>query len=179
MAGSEKFEKVFAKHDCVDFKWFDPKDIVISHWVRMKCRFGCEDFGHRVACPPNLPSIPECEKFFSEFDKAVLFHFERELEDPEDRHEWTREIDERLFAIEREIFLSGYHKAFVIYVDPCDYCGDCVPDKRDCKHPRKARPSLEGLGVDVFATVRKCGYEIEVLSDYYQRMNRYGMLLIE
>jgi predicted metal-binding protein len=179
MADRAQLEKIFSKHGCDDFKWFDPRDVVISHWVRMKCRFGCEDYGMRVACPPNLPTISECEEFFSEFGRAVLFHFERIFEDPEGRHEWTRDIDERLFEIEREVFLSGYHKAFVIYVDPCDFCGTCSPDKRDCKHPRKARPSLEGLAVDVFATVRSCGYEIEVLSDYDQKMNRFGMLLIE
>ncbi len=179
MTDRRRFEEVFAQHGCNDFKWFDPKDIVVSHWVRMKCRFGCEDYGKRVACPPNLPPISECKEFFSEYSEAVLFHFERVFEDPEERHDWTREIDKRLFEVEREVFLSGYHKAFILYIDPCDYCGNCTPSKQDCKHPRRARPSLEGLSVDVFTTVRKCGYEIEVLSDYDKKMNRYGMLLIE
>jgi hypothetical protein len=35
------------------------------------------------------------------------------------------------------------------------------------------------MGVDVFATVRKYGFPIEVLSDYAQAMNRYAFLLIE
>ena len=33
--------------------------------------------------------------------------------------------------------------------------------------------------MDVFATVRKVGYSIEVLSDYSQAMNRCAFLLIE
>jgi hypothetical protein len=42
-----------------------------------------------------------------------------------------------------------------------------------------ARPSPEGLAVDVFTTARNCGYEIKVLTDYSEEMNRYGFLLIE
>lgn len=43
----------------------------------------------------------------------------------------------------------------------------------------KFRPCLEALGVDVFATARKLGYPIEVLTDYKQEMNRYSFLMIE
>jgi hypothetical protein len=35
------------------------------------------------------------------------------------------------------------------------------------------------MAMDVFSTVRQCGYPIEVLSDYSQPMNRYAFLLIE
>jgi hypothetical protein len=35
------------------------------------------------------------------------------------------------------------------------------------------------MAMDVFATVRKLGYPIEVLTDYDQAMNRYAFLLIE
>jgi hypothetical protein len=35
------------------------------------------------------------------------------------------------------------------------------------------------MAVDVFSTVRRIGYPIEVLADYRQAMNRYAFLLIE
>jgi hypothetical protein len=35
------------------------------------------------------------------------------------------------------------------------------------------------MAVDVFSTVRKIGYPIEVLADYRQAMNRYAFLMIE
>jgi hypothetical protein len=41
------------------------------------------------------------------------------------------------------------------------------------------RPEADALGVDVYTTVRKLGYPIEVLSDYKQAMNRYAFLLID
>jgi predicted metal-binding protein len=41
-----------------------------------------------------------------------------------------------------------------------------------------ARPCPEALGVDVFSTLRKAGFPIEVLTEYGQKMNRYAFLLV-
>ena len=40
-------------------------------------------------------------------------------------------------------------------------------------------PSIESFAVDVFATVRKEGFPINVHSDYAQAMNRYAILMLE
>jgi predicted metal-binding protein len=34
-------ENFFQQLGFSDFKWIKPEDIVVSHWVRMKCTFGC------------------------------------------------------------------------------------------------------------------------------------------
>lgn len=179
MADRKQLEQLFIEHGCGDFKWIEPRDIVVSQWVRMKCQFGCEDYGTRVTCPPNNPSVAECENLFSEFGEAALFHFGRFFENPEDRYEWVKEVNANLFEIERAVFFRGHHKAFVIYIGPCSICASCIPERNACKHPRKARPSPEGLAVDVFSTARRCGYDINVLTDYDQAMNRFGILLVE
>jgi len=98
---------------------------------------------------------------------------------PEDRRVWARAINERLLALEREVFLAGYQKAFLLFMDSCHLCGECEKTRAECKNPKSARPAPEALAVDVFATVRGCGYPIEVLSEYSQTMNRYAFLLVE
>jgi len=35
------------------------------------------------------------------------------------------------------------------------------------------------MAIDVYATIRKLGYPIQVLSDYSQKMDRYAFLMIE
>jgi len=35
------------------------------------------------------------------------------------------------------------------------------------------------MAIDVFSTVRKLGYPIEVLKDYSEEMNRYAILLVD
>lgn len=179
MSDRKKLEEKFQAYNFTDFKWFDPQKVVISHWVRMKCMFGCDDYGMIASCPPNVPSVSECEKFFREYKDAVVFHFEKKVAKPEDRFAWTRKLNLKLLKLEREIFISGYQKAFLIFMDSCNICEDCPGIKEKCKEPKLARPTPEAMCVDVYTTVRRLGYPIQVLSDYSQKMNRYAFLLIE
>ncbi len=179
MVDRKKIEEKFLAHNFKDFKWIDPKNIVISLWVRMKCMFGCDEYGNAATCPPNVPSFSECEKFFREYREAVIFHFEKQVPKPEDRFKWTRKINLKLLKIEQEIFLSGHEKAFLLFMDSCNICDECQGMKEKCKVPKLARPSPEAMCIDVYSTVRKHDYPINVLSDYSQKMNRYAFLLIE
>jgi predicted metal-binding protein len=178
MIDQTQLEPIFTRHGCYDFKWIAPDSIVVANWVRMKCMFGCKDFGQTATCPPNTPSVDECRTFFSEYIHAVMFHFSGSVEKPEDRHDWTKKINARLLKLERDVFLAGFHKTFVLFVDPCNFCEDCMPNKGECLVPQNARPSPEGMAIDVFATARNSGFTINVLTDYSQEMNRYGILLI-
>lgn len=179
MVDRKKLEEKFLRLHFTDFRWIDPKKIVVSHWVRMKCQYGCNEYGRTATCPPNVPSVSECEKFFKEYREAVIFHFEKKVDKPEDRFAWTRKVNLKLLKLEREIFLSGNERAFLLFLDSCNICSDCSGRKEECKKPELARPSPEAMSVDVYATVRRIGYPIKVLSDYAQRMNRYAFLMIE
>lgn len=175
----KELEGLFQELGFSDFKWLDPESIVVSQWVRMKCRFGCPEYGNTAVCPPQVPSLPECERFFRDYSLAAVFHFAKAMELPEERHAWTREISKELLELERRVFISGYRKAFLLYLDSCHICSACSGSEKPCFLPKEARPTPEALGVDVFATVHQIGYPIEVLSDYDQTMNRYAFLLID
>ena len=69
--------------------------------------------------------------------------------------------------------------AFVPYIDECALCSDRPGTREACKHLRQSRPCPEGLGIDVFGTVRSIGFPIAVLIDYDQPMSRYAFLLVE
>jgi predicted metal-binding protein len=34
--------------------------------VRMKCMYGCASYGRKACCPPNTPTVAECERFLKE-----------------------------------------------------------------------------------------------------------------
>ncbi|MFX1255392.1 MAG: DUF2284 domain-containing protein [Promethearchaeota archaeon] len=178
MRNKKNLEQIFKKHSFNDFKWINPDEIVVSSWVRMKCAFGCSEYGN-ASCPPHTPSVSECENFFKEYNDTVIFHFEKKFDRPEDRHAWSKQINETLLKVEREVFLSGYMKTFLLFMDSCNMCQDCMKKRENCKHPMDSRPTPEGMAVDVFSTVRKIGYPIEVLKDYSEKMNRYAFLMIE
>jgi predicted metal-binding protein len=179
MKNRKPLEKLFRKHQFSDFKWIDPQKIVVSQWVRMKCTFGCREYGKNACCPPNTPSVDECRSFFQEYANGVVFHFEKQLENPEDRHEWTKGISKKLLSLEREVFLAGNPKAFLLFMDSCNLCNTCGEERTKCNNKRSARPTPEAMAIDVFSTVRQLGYPIKVLRNYSETMNRYAFLLIE
>ena len=176
---AQSFEELFRAQGYDDFRWIDPQQIVVAQWVRMKCAFGCGEYGKCAACPPNTPSVPECERFFREYKRAVVFRFAKTVARPEDRRAWGRDVNRKLLDLERALFLAGYPRGV-----PALH--GLVPSLRDLRsgtggvpHPKQARPAPEAMAVDVFSTVRACGYPIEVLTDYGQEMNRYALLMIE
>jgi predicted metal-binding protein len=179
MHDRQAFEALFHENGFGEFHWIEPEDIVVAQWVRMKCVYGCSNYGRNASCPPNVPTVTECREFFCDYSTGVLFHFQKELADPEDRHRWTAKVNRDLLKVERAVFLAGYEKAFLMFMDSCSFCEECPGVRAECIKPELARPSPEAMAVDVFSTVRKVGYPIEVLSEYSQPMNRYAILLIE
>jgi predicted metal-binding protein len=177
--GRAALERLIGEHGYKDFKWIKPKDIVVADWVRMKCLFGCKNYGRNASCPPNVPSVAECRRFFYEYRTGVIFHFEKRVKKPEDRHAWTRGVSTGLLKLERAVFLAGYHKVFLLVMDTCSLCAACPGVRGECRNPASARPTPEAMAVDVFSTARQYDYRIEVLSDYSQTMNRFAFLLIE
>jgi len=179
MVDINKLPDLFIKRGFTDFRWLDPREVVVGQWVRMKCLYGCVEYGHNACCPPNAPPVEECERFFREYQEAVVFHFEKTVAKPEARHAWSRKINLALLELEREVFLAGFEKAFLVFMDSCSLCQDCAGIRPACKKPKLARPTADALAMDVYATVRNLGYPIEVLSDYRQAMNRYAFLFIK
>ena len=73
MTHRKQLEELFYKHGFKDIKWIDPKTIIVSQWVRIKCMFGCKEYGKNASCPPNTLSKDECKSFFNEYDEGVVF----------------------------------------------------------------------------------------------------------
>ena len=85
MPEKNRLEDIFKQSGFDDFKWIDPKEIVVAQWVRMKCAFGCDEYGQCAMCPPNVPSIDECRFFFDEYSKVAIFRFTKSVAQPDDR----------------------------------------------------------------------------------------------
>ena len=173
-----QIDEILHANGYTDFKWIDPKKIIVGQWVRIKCMFGCVEYGRSGACPPNTPTVAECERFFREYDDAIILHFEGKMDKPEDRHAWSAKINARLVKLERVVFLAGYPRAFQLFMDSCCFCKTCSGSRETCEQPRMARPAPEAMAVDVYETVRQFGFEINVKTDYDQKMDRFAFLMI-
>ena len=174
----QALDAIFRKKGYTDYKWIDPRKIIVAQWVRLKCQFGCGEYGRGGACPPNTLPVTECERFFGEYRDAVVLHFEGIMDKPEDRHAWSRKINAKLLKLEREVFLAGYERTFLLFMDSCCFCKECTGDRRTCNEPRMARPAPEAMAVDVYATVRQFGFPLDVRTAYDQKMDRYAFLMV-
>jgi predicted metal-binding protein len=150
----------------VDAKLIAASSVVTAPWVRMKCQFGCSGYNAGLCCPPYTPTPQQTQEVIDSYTRALLIHGRL---DPE-----TTRIAAQL---EREIFLSGFHKALAFGAGPCRLCSPCNLEK--CIHPADARPSMEACGMDVYATARANGFPIEVLRDRSCERNTYGLVLID
>lgn len=174
----KQVDDVLHSNGYTDYKWIDPQEIRVAQWVRLKCMFGCGEYGRGGTCPPNTPSVADCERFFKEYGNAVVLHFEGQMEKPEDRHAWSAKINAKLVKLERAVFLAGFERAFLLFMDSCGFCPTCTGRRETCEQPRLARPSPEAMAVDVYSTVRHFGFAVDVRTGYHQKMDRYAFLMV-
>lgn len=178
MISNETIESLIIKHGLSDYKWVNPKEIVVAHWVRVKCYFGCSDYGLGT-CPPNTPSVNDCDSFFKEYDRGLIIRLSKYADKTSYPSEWSREMTNKLLNVERDLFLIGLYKVFLLNQTCCSLCNDCSKNRLDCKDKVKSRPSPESFAVDVYQTVRNAGLDINVVKDSPGEMNRIAILLIE
>jgi predicted metal-binding protein len=174
----KRSEALLTAHGVDDYTWIDPRRIITAQWVRMKCMYGCPSFGRKACCPPNTPAVAECERFLKEYRDAVLFRIVAQFQKPQDRLTWNRQINSRLSKLERDIFVSGYERVFLLSPAVCVLCTKCSGQREACALPTSARPTPEAMAIDVYSTVRRFGYPIEVRRAVTDEQNRYGFLLI-
>ena len=151
-----------------DARIVSPSDIVTAAWVRLKCQFGCGGYGQCLVCPPFTPTPEEMRGVLNCYRRAILIHF------------GPRAALRTVVAnLERDIFLSGAWKAFGLGDGPCSLCRRCPVEERQCRHPERARPSMEACGIDVFSTAKRAGFPIEVVRTRRQRPDYYGLILVD
>ena len=158
--------QVALKHGALEAKIIPPSSVETGEWVRWKCQFGCDGYGSNLVCPPSTPKPAETRRVLDQYSRALLF------EGP------PTEIKRIAVRVEQELFLSGYYKALGLGAGPCRLCQTCGPED-GCRHPEEARPSMEGCGIDVYATVRRHGFTIEVVRTHQDPQHYFGLVLVD
>ena len=170
-------------------KQIHPSSVVTAAWVRLKCQFGCPRYNHCHCCPPHSPTPKQTREVLDCYSRAILFH----LESPT-AQDWMKCREEylgMLTDLEGEMFKDGYYKAFVFLEGPCLICKDssgklkALPDNCSllkgelCKFGYRARPSMEGCGIDVYQTARNNGFSIEPLREKTESPNNFCLMLVD
>ncbi len=117
------------------------ESIIVSHWVRLKCQYGCNDYGKWKTCPPYTPDTDTMKKVLKEYRKVLLMT----------AHNHT-EASKLAVDMMFWLYSKGLFKAFPLGSGRCRLCDECTPE--DCKHPELAYPSMEACSIDVFGTAQ-------------------------
>ena len=161
-----------------DFTWINARDIEVAQWVRVKCQFGCPDYGLGT-CPPNTPSVDECKTFFKEYKKAVVIRLSVNADKDDYPSGWSKLMTKKLLEIEKQIFLKGFPKVFLLNQTCCNICADCTGDRLQCSDKTNSRPSPESFAVDVYNTLKNSGIELYVVNHNPSDITRIALIMIE
>ena len=161
-----------------DFYWVEPDKIPVSQWVRIKCQYGCTNYGKKEICPPNVPSLKECKQFFNEYELSILIQMKTPHYKTPNYKKWCKNTNSELLSLEKTLFLAGYFKTFLFTMSECQICLKCTGSSISCMSRSEARPSLRSFGVDIYNMGKELGYDIEMQQEDDIEMMRYALLLI-
>lgn len=144
----------------------DAASVVTAAWTIYRCRFGCDFFGKSRCCPPHTPTCKETREMLDCYRSGILF-----------RCRDISKVRPLAVALAKELFLDGYYKVIAFASGPCDKCKSCNSER--CNFPKEALPSMEGCGIDVFATARANGIEIHTLREKGEEASFFGLVMVE
>jgi predicted metal-binding protein len=193
----EEAKKLGAK----DAKAIKSSDIIVDPRVSLKCRVPiCYRYGNNLTCPPHVMSASEFQEILTRYAYAVLIEVEASFPDEviqaakkadnmaeffSDKNNVkpllarTKEFAPIIDKIEAIAFNLGYRFAAGFSVGACILCDECVTKHpgEPCRHPFKARPSMEAVGIDVFKTAERAGFK--PVAATMDKVVGYGMVLVD
>ena len=171
---TEKYRKKALELGAADAKVIPAYHVVVDERVRLKCSVPrCHLYGECVNCPPYTPPPGQMRRILRKYKYAVLFKTNvSPIADFVDDEKWhighmahQRKIHDIASTIEGLAFNDGYYLAAGFAAGGCKttLCSGQVCqflDSGRCRFPLKARPSMEGVGIDVFDLVTKVGWDV-------------------
>ena len=180
----EKLVETALKSGATAAKVMPAHGVVVDHRVRLKCEVPrCAGYGQYLTCPPYVMDVDAFETTLSNYEWCLLVQVEAEDIDSTDKD--TGRIDRKVLkknrdqhrpfklklleiveAVEASAFKKGMRFAAGFIGGSCVLCERCVEDKAadSCRHPFRARPAMEAVGIDVFKTAENAGLPLHLSS---------------
>lgn len=182
-------------------------DIVVDIRANLKCQVPlCPYYGNNLMCRPYIMKASEFQEILSKYTYAVLIQAEiaipEEVIQAANQENclsdlWLSDLfqnyrqsfsptwnelnkfDEIINKIEAAAFNLGYRFAAGFSGGTCKLCDECVAMQpgESCRHPFKARPSMEAVGIDVIKTAEKAG--LTATAPAMNIIILHGMVLVD
>lgn len=177
----EKYRKLAKEFGAADSKIIPADRVRFDDRVRLKCRVPrCHLYGSSPNCPPHTPDIDTMKKTMKKYRWAVLVKYDvPDIDDFVDQKKWLkghekhqRKIHDIVSAIESIAFNDGYYFSVAFSAGGCKtaLCSGMACqflDSGRCRFPLKARPSMEGVGIDAFDLIANAGWDVYPIASKY------------
>ncbi len=50
------------------------KEVFTATWVRLRCQYGCSEYGQCLTCPPHAPTPETTRRLLDEYQAGLLLH---------------------------------------------------------------------------------------------------------
>ena len=171
----EKYRQKAIELGATEAKIITTDMVLIDERVRAKCIIPkCEFYGTSANCPPHAIDLELVRKIVNNFHYGIFTMFKappeviagHSAEAIKERHRTVLKNHEIISRIEAEAFYGGYHLALGFAGGSCKLvlcpdveCSALVPGQ-GCRHPLRARSSMEGVGMDAFTMAARVGWDV-------------------
>ena len=171
----EKYRQRAIELGATEAKIITTDMVLIDERARAKCiNPKCDWYGTSANCPPHAMDLELVRKIVKNFHYGIFTMIQTPSEVMASSSDEAKKArlrarvknHEMISKIEAEAFYDGYHLAFGLADGPCksifcpdDECSALVAGQ-SCRHPLRARASLEGEGMDAYAMAAKVGWDI-------------------
>jgi len=180
----EELTDIARKYGATAARIIPAKMVVIDERVRLKCEVPrCAGYGHYLTCPPYVMPVETFRRILSGYEWCLLIQVEAEdinstdkgkgrinqsiLKENRQMHRPFRlKLLRIVEAVEAAAFKKGLYLAAGFIGGSCVLCDKCVNEKTSevCRHPFRARPPMEAVGINVIRTVKNAGLSIHLSS---------------
>ncbi len=170
--------------------------VVVDERVRLKCEVPrCSGYGQYLTCPPHVMDVDTFSRIRSRYQWCLLVQVEAKNIDSTDKSQgrinlalakkkapvhrpFRIKLLEVVGAVEAAAFKKGLRFAAGFVGGRCVLCKRCVAaqDSQACRHPFRARPPMEAVGIDVVQTAENAGLPIHLSSS--QNVVWTGLVLL-
>jgi predicted metal-binding protein len=171
--------------------------VVVDERVRLKCEVPrCAKYNQYLTCPPHVMSVATFSRILSHYNSCLLVQVEAGDIDSSDKcagriggavlkenlkrhHPYQIKLLNIIEMVETAAFKKGMRFAAGFTGGECVLCERCVDNKVSdaCRHPFRARPAMEGVGIDVCQTAQNAGLPIHLSSR--ENVLWTGLILLE
>jgi len=171
--------------------------VAVDERVRLKCEVPlCSGYNQFLTCPPHVMAVDAFARILSGYERALLLQVEAVDIDSTDKstgrismamvregekahRPYKLKLLEIVETVEAAAFKKGMRFAAGFIGGSCPLCEQCVDNKMTdpCRHPFRARPAMEGVGIDVFQTVQNAGLSLDLSSS--KNVLWTGLVLLE